>query len=99
LATVNLTEPVETLIKKSFSPGDKQAVARAIALLQDDDAREASKRPLGLHDAELDLYIWGFIVGNIWLAFVEHPPSEITVVHASALSHFRAKQYGFDRNG
>lgn len=75
----------ETL--RSYSPGDQQLAARAIAFLENDETREADRVNLFL--VEDDLRVWGLFVGSVFLAFVEDRGGDVTVIHVSLLSRFR----------
>jgi len=86
LARVSITDPAKEILR-DLSPTDQQLVSRAIDFLNDDTHREANRIDLVL--VEKGLKVWGLIVGNVFLAFVESNSDSITVVHLALLSRFR----------
>jgi hypothetical protein len=79
-----IAKPTEATIA-AYGPEDRLLISRAISLLEDDALRENSRIDLAL--AEDGTKVWGFQIGNVWLAFIDEP--QLTVVHASVLSRFR----------
>ncbi len=86
MAKAFLADSVNELLK-NFSPVDLWAVDRAIVFLEDDSTREPNKIDLVL--VEDGYKVWGFQVGNVWLAFVETDKDSVKVVQIALISRFR----------
>lgn len=82
MARVRLSETPEAFLR-SLGPSDQQTVGWAISLLEDDDTRQ--HRSIDMVLVEDGYRVWGFVAGNVFLAFIEIPDDEIVVVHVSIL--------------
>jgi hypothetical protein len=85
LAKVQILQEAEDEIA-SCSPTDQELVRRAVRLLAHDGNRARLKIDYNLvEDGER---LWGFVMFNISLTFIEGPGNDITVIHVTPLSHF-----------
>ncbi len=86
MATVWLSEPAENELKR-FASEDRQKVADAIRLLEDDNYREQNELDLNLVEQGFSLY--SLLVGGAWLGFHEDHNGDICVDWISLKSRFR----------
>lgn len=86
MARVHIAGPVEDILKE-HSPDERQAIRRAIRLLQNDADRDAGKVDFAHEEGGHKL--WGFFYGNVSIGFVEAPNDDITVVQAAMYSPLR----------